>query len=230
MTSAAVFDVSGRKVRDLTIEGGGTDGVAWNGRDGDGAVVVPGTYWIRLGTRDGVTRAYGMYVMIFKGRVFVMADTTVNIEPTAEQLAEAALLSAETARRFDLEPRVAMLSFANFGSVDHPLAHKVRRAAEIVRERNPDLVVDGEMQADTAVCPDLAEEHFPFSRIRGDANVLIFPDLQSANAAYKLLAALGGAEAIGPILTGMRKPVQIVQVGMTVRDIVNMAALAAAGE
>ncbi|NNE42762.1 MAG: NADP-dependent malic enzyme, partial [Gemmatimonadetes bacterium] len=183
-----------------------------------------------IGMRDGVSRVYGMFVMILKGRIFILADTTVNIEPTAEQLAEAAILGAEAARRFDLDPRVALLSFSNFGSVKHPLADRVRRAVEIVRERKPDLAVDGEMQADTAVCPDLAAESFPFSRVQGDANVLIFPELASANIAYKLLQKLGGAEAIGPILTGMRKPVQVVQVGMTVRDIVNMAAIAASGD
>jgi malate dehydrogenase (oxaloacetate-decarboxylating)(NADP+) len=130
------------------------------------------------------------------------------------------------ARRFDIEPRVAMLSFSNFGSVKHPLVDKVRRAVEIVRRRAPDLIVDGEMQADTAMVPELLAEHYPFSRLKEPANVLIFPDLQSANAAYKLVARLAGAEAIGPLLLGMRKPVQVLQHGTEVKDIVNATALA----
>jgi malate dehydrogenase (oxaloacetate-decarboxylating)(NADP+) len=177
--------------------------------------------------REGVSRVSGMFLIILKDRLYFLADTTVNIEPTAEQLAEIAVLGAEVARRFHVTPRVAMISFSNFGSVKHPLVDKVKRAVEIVRHRAPDLEVDGEMQADTAVTPQLAEENFPFCRIKEGANVLIFPDLQSANAAYKLLQRLGGAEAIGPILMGMRKSVHVLQHGMTVRDIVNMTAIAA---
>jgi malate dehydrogenase (oxaloacetate-decarboxylating)(NADP+) len=180
-----------------------------------------------IGTRDGVSRVSGMFLIILKERLYFLADTTVNIEPTAEQLAEIALMGAEVARRFHVAPRVAMISFSNFGSVRHPLVDKVKRAVEIVRHRTPDLLIDGEMQADTAVTPQLVEENFPFCRIKEGANVLIFPDLQSANAAYKLLQRLGGAEAIGPILMGMRKSVHVLQHGMTVRDIVNMTAIAA---
>jgi malate dehydrogenase (oxaloacetate-decarboxylating)(NADP+) len=181
-----------------------------------------------IGIRDDVSRVYGMFMIILQGRIYFLADTTVNIDPTSEQLAEIAVLAADTARRFDLDPKVAMISFSNFGSVQHPLAEKVRRAVEIARERAPGLVVDGEMQADTAVTPELLAESFPFSRLQGGANILVFPELQSANAAYKLLQRLGGAEAIGPILMGMRLPVQVLQYGMDVRDIVNMAAIAAA--
>jgi malate dehydrogenase (oxaloacetate-decarboxylating)(NADP+) len=176
--------------------------------------------------RPSCTRVVGLFMMILKGRVYFFADTTVNIDPTAEELAEIACLTAEVARRFHIEPRVAMLSFSNFGSVRHPLVEKVRQATELVKERDPTLVVDGEMQADTAVVSELVREHYPFSCLKTPANVLIFPDLQSANIAYKLLQRLGGAEAVGPILVGMRKPVHVLQHGFEVKDIVNMAAIA----
>ncbi len=178
-----------------------------------------------VGTQEGVTKVSGAYVMIVKNRVYVFTDATVNITPDAETLAEIAIHAADLAKRFEIEPRVAMLSFSNFGSVRHPESEKVRRALEIVRERRPDLVIDGEMQADVAVVPDLIEEHYPFSRVK-DANVLVFPDLASANVAYKLLQRLGDAEAIGPILLGMGKPVQVLSTGATVREIAHMAAIA----
>ncbi|MBL7073689.1 phosphate acetyltransferase [candidate division KSB1 bacterium] len=176
--------------------------------------------------REGIHRVSGVYMMIFKKEIIFFADTTVNIEPTAEQLAEIAICSAETARRFDVEPRVAMLSFSNFGSTRHPLTEKVRRAVEIVKEKVPNLMIDGEMQADTAVTPEIIESTYPFSALKGRANVLIFPDLQSGNIAYKLMNRLGGAEAIGPILMGMRKSVHVLQRGCEVNDIVNMTAIA----
>ncbi|HEY0590128.1 MAG TPA: NADP-dependent malic enzyme, partial [Thermoanaerobaculia bacterium] len=176
-------------------------------------------------TRDGIRRASGAYVLMFKGREMVLADTTVNIEPTAEDLVEIAVQTAETARRFGIEPRVAMLSFSNFGSTVHPLTEKVKKAAALLQRDHPDLVVEGEMQADAALVPEIAEE-FPFSRIQGDANVLIFPDLQSANLAYKLLWRLANAEVIGPILQGVRKPVHVLQRSVDVSDIVNMTAIA----
>jgi malate dehydrogenase (oxaloacetate-decarboxylating)(NADP+) len=163
--------------------------------------------------------------MLVREKVYFFSDATVNIDPGAEDLAEIACLAADAARRFDIEPRIAMLSFSNFGSTRHPFAEKVRRAVEIVRERRPDLVVDGEMMADTAVVPELIEELYPFSRVR-DANVLIFPNLEAANVAYKLLQRLGGAEAIGPVLLGMGKPIHVLQRGDEVRSIVNMASMA----
>ncbi len=179
-----------------------------------------------IGKRPDVTRVAGMYMLLFKNRVICCADTTVNIEPTAEELADIALLTAETVRRFDIEPRIAMLSFSNFGSVEHPLSEKVRKATEIVLEKQPGLMIDGEMQADTAVVPDILNETYPFSTLKGGANVLIFPDLGSGNIAYKLLMRLGGAEAIGPILMGMNKSVHVLQRGCEVNDIVNMTAIA----
>ncbi|NPA90504.1 MAG: NADP-dependent malic enzyme [Chloroflexi bacterium] len=178
-----------------------------------------------VGTRPGVAHVSGAYVMLVKNRVYVFSDATVNLEPDAEALAEIAIHAADLARYFNIEPRVAMLSFSNFGSVKHPEAEKVQRAVELVRERRPDLLVDGEMQADVAVVPELIEAHYPFSRVK-DANVLIFPDLDSANVAYKLLQRLGDAEAIGPILLGMGAPIQVLSTGATVREITHMTAIA----
>ena len=178
-----------------------------------------------VGTRSGVKRVSGAYVLILQDRVFFLADTTVNIEPTPEELAETALLTVEFVKRFGIVPRVAMLSFSNFGSNKHPAARKVRRAVEIVSAIDLELEVDGEMQADTAVFEQILKENYPWSRLQQPANVLIFPELQSANIAYKLLWRLAGAEAIGPVLLGMAKPVHVLQAGQEVSDIVNMAAL-----
>ncbi len=180
-----------------------------------------------IGTRDGVRRVSGAYILILKERLFVFADTTVNIAPSAEDLAEIALLSAAFARRFQIEPRVAMLSFSNFGSNKHPEAIKVREATRIAQEREPRLEIDGEMQADTAVVESILEETYPWSILSGPANVLVFPDLSAANTAYKLIWRLAGAEAIGPVLLGMARPVHVLQRGVDVTDIVNMAAICA---
>jgi malate dehydrogenase (oxaloacetate-decarboxylating)(NADP+) len=180
-----------------------------------------------LSVRPGMRKVAGLYVLITpKGQIYFLADTTVNIEPTAEDLAEIAIETAEIARRFDVEPRVAMLSFSNFGSTRHPLAEKMQRATALVRARRPDLMVDGEMQADTAVTPEIIDETYPFSRLKGGANVLIFPNLEAGNVAYKLLMRIGGAEAIGPILMGLSKPVHVLQRGAEVNEIVNMTAIA----
>ncbi|MEM9557012.1 MAG: NADP-dependent malic enzyme [Acidobacteriota bacterium] len=180
-----------------------------------------------LGLQEGVRRVSGAFILVFEDRVFFLADTTVNIEPNAEELAEIALLTANFARRFDIEPRVAMLSFSNFGSNQHPSAEKVRRAVEIAHELDPALQVDGEMQADTAVLESVLDESYSWCRLDAPANVLIFPELQSANIAYKLLWRLADAEAIGPILLGMEKPVHVLQRGVDVADVVNMAAICA---
>ena len=179
-----------------------------------------------VGVREGVRKVAGLYIMIVKEKVYFFTDATVNIEPAAEDLAEIAIMAADFARRFDIEPRVAMLSFSNFGSTRHPLSEKVRQAVEIVHQRRPDILIDGEMQADTAVVPEIIEERYPFSRVK-DANVLVFPDLEAANVAYKLLQRLGNAQAIGPILLGMGKPVHVLQTGDEVQDIVFIAAIAA---
>jgi malate dehydrogenase (oxaloacetate-decarboxylating)(NADP+) len=179
-----------------------------------------------IGKREGAQRIAGLYMMVFKNQTVFIADATVNIEPTVEDLAEIALLSAEKVRQMDIEPRVAMLSFSNFGGTKHPLAEKVKMATDLVKKRAPGLMIDGEMQADTAVVPDIIAEVYPFSGLKGAANVLICPDLTSANIAYKLLARLGGAVAIGPILLGIRKPVYLLIPGCDVADIVNITAMA----
>jgi malate dehydrogenase (oxaloacetate-decarboxylating)(NADP+) len=180
-----------------------------------------------VGVRAALRRVAGCYVMITpRGEIYLLADATVNIDPSAEDLAEIAILTAEMARRFNVEPRVAMLSFSNFGSTRHPLAEKVQRATEMVKRRAPDLMVDGEMQADTAVTPVIIEQTYPFSTLKGGANVLIFPTLEAGNIAYKLLARLGGAEMIGPIIMGLNQPMHVLQRGAEVNDIVNMASIA----
>ncbi len=180
-----------------------------------------------IDVRPELRRVAGVYVMITqKGDIYFLADATVNIEPTAEDLAEIAIMAAEKARRFNQEPRVAMLSFSNFGSTRHALSDKVRRAVELVRRRAPGLMIDGEMQADTAVTPQIIEETYPFSTLKGGANVLIFPNLESGNIAYKLLQRVGGAELIGPLLTGLSRPVHVLQRGSEVNDIVHVAAVA----
>jgi malate dehydrogenase (oxaloacetate-decarboxylating)(NADP+) len=180
-----------------------------------------------IAPRPGLRKVSGVYVLITpRGDIYFLSDATVNIEPSAEDLAEIAICAAETAHRFGQEPRVALLSFSNFSSTRHPLAEKVARAVTLVRERAPGLMVDGEMQADTAVVPEIIEQDYPFSTLKGGANVLVFPNLESGNVAYKLLARIGGAEAIGPILMGLSKPVHVLQRGAEVNDIVNMAAIA----
>jgi malate dehydrogenase (oxaloacetate-decarboxylating)(NADP+) len=180
-----------------------------------------------IGVEPGRKHASGIYMMIFRQQTFFFADTTVNIEPDAETLAEIASATAKFVSRLGVEPRVAMLSFSNFGSVKHPAAAKVQRAVALLHEREPDLQVDGEMQADTAVVERILTRVYPFTKLRGPANVLIFPDLDAANIAYKLLARLGEAQAIGPILVGMDQPVHVLQRLSEVPDIVNMAVIAA---
>jgi malate dehydrogenase (oxaloacetate-decarboxylating)(NADP+) len=178
-----------------------------------------------IGVAPHTHKVAGMHIMIVRDKIYFFVDTTVNIDPSAEDLAEIAALAADGVRRFDIEPRLALLSFSNFGSTRHPAPDKVRRAVELVRAQHPDLAVDGEMMADTALVPAIIDSLYPFSRVR-DANVLVFPNLEAANIAYKLMQRLGGVEAIGPILLGMDKPVHVLQRGEEVRGIVNIAALA----
>ncbi len=177
-------------------------------------------------TRPGVRLASGVYLMIANEQVYVFTDATVNIDPSAEDLAEIAILAADFATQLDITPRIAMLSFSNFGSTRHPLSDKVRRAVELVKAKRPDLMIDGEMQADMAVSGGVMAERYPFSAVH-DANVLVFPDLEAANIAYKLLSKLGNAQAIGPILLGMGAPVHVLQTGNSVQDIVAISAVAA---
>jgi len=168
----------------------------------------------------------GMYMLVFEKQLVFCADTTVNIDPTAEQLAQIAYSASRIARTMGVEPKIAMLSFSNFGSVRHPESDKMAKAVQLLRQRDPSLVVDGEMQADTAFDPEIVGRDYPFSTLKEPANVLIFPNLSAGNIAYKLLNHLGGATAIGPILVGMSRPVHVLERGADVQDIVNMAAVA----
>jgi malate dehydrogenase (oxaloacetate-decarboxylating)(NADP+) len=188
--------------------------------------IRPALEIIRL--REGCTRVAGMYCVVVNDRVLFFADATVNIEPTAAQLAEIAVNSAGIAQRyFDIEPRVAMLSFSNFGSVDHVFARRMAEAMRLARLRAPDLVIDGEMAPDTALVPIIAHTNFPQSLIQGDANVLIFPNVQSGNISMKLVQRLAGAEIIGPVIMGLNKPVNALNYYSSTREIVNMVTITA---
>src|SRR5213595_2669916 len=180
-----------------------------------------------IGAQQGRRHVSGIYMLVFPQQTLFFADCTVNIEPDAETLVEIASATAEFVGRLGIEPRVALLSFSNFGSVRHPAADRVQQAVRLLHEREPALQADGEMQADTAVVERILNKTYPFSRLRGAANVLIFPNLDAANIAYKLLDRVGGAQAIGPILVGMAQPVHVLQRGSEVNDIVNMAVIAA---
>jgi malate dehydrogenase (oxaloacetate-decarboxylating)(NADP+) len=180
-----------------------------------------------VGPAPSVQRVSSLHLVLLPKGPLLLADCAVNIDPDAEGLAEIALLAATAARALGLEPRVSMLSFSNFGSVDHPFTRKVRRATEIAKERAPGLVVDGEMQLATALAAPLRHEYFPFSRLDKDANVLVFPDLQSGNLALHLLQNVGGAVPIGPLLMGTRLPVHLLQYGATVEEVVNLVTVGA---
>lgn len=179
-----------------------------------------------IGKEKGVNKIAGLYMMIFKNQNIFIADATVNIDPTAEDLAEITMLVAERVKQFDIVPHVALLSFSNFGSTQHFISAKVEKAVNIVKKQMPDLDIDGELQADIAVNLDIIRENFPFCTLKERANVLICPGLTSANIAYKLLSSLGGATAIGPILVGIKKPVYLLQHSSSVDDILNITAMA----
>jgi malate dehydrogenase (oxaloacetate-decarboxylating)(NADP+) len=168
----------------------------------------------------------GLYLLVFPNHLVICGDTTVNIDPNPEQLAQIGYAASRIARTFGVEPRIAFLSFSNFGSVRHPGAEKMAKAVEILRRREPSLIVDGEMQADTALDENALRTTYSFSRLKERANVLIFPNLSAGNIAYKLLTHLGGASAIGPILVGMRRPIHVLEQGADVEEIVNMIAVA----
>ena len=180
-----------------------------------------------IGTEEGVNRVAGMYMMMTeKGPVF-FGDTTVNVDPTVEDLVDLTLLLEKSVRKFNITPRIAMLSYSNFGSNEGIIPEKTRKAVKILHEKYPEIVVDGEMQGNFAINNAMLKDNFPFSRLaEAPANTLVFPNLESGNIAYKLLQELGGAEAVGPILLGLKKPVHIVQLGSSVREIVNMVTIA----
>ena len=180
-----------------------------------------------IGMEEGVSKIAGMYMMLTKRGPIFLADTTVNFNPTAEELAEITLLAAKEIRQFNITPRVAMLSYSNFGSSNSPEAKLVAKARKIIKEKAPALIVDGEMQASLAFNKELMQENYPFSELADqDVNTLIFPNLSAGNIAYNLMKELGTADAVGPILLGLKKPVHILQLGSSIRSIVNMAAIA----
>jgi malate dehydrogenase (oxaloacetate-decarboxylating)(NADP+) len=180
-----------------------------------------------IGTEEGVSRVAGMYMMMTeKGPVF-FGDTTVNVDPTVEELVDLTLLLEKSVRKFNIQPRIALLSYSNFGSNEGLIPEKTRKAVKILHEKYPEILVDGEMQGNFAINNSMLKDNFPFSRLAdAPANTLVFPNLESGNIAYKLLQELGGAEAVGPILLGLKKPVHIVQLGSSVREIVNMVTIA----
>jgi len=179
-----------------------------------------------VGTRPGVKRCAGMYMLVLNNDVKFFADCTVNVDPDPEEVAEIALVTADEVRRLGMKPRIAMISFSNFGSSRHASSDKMAKATKLVRKRDPDLEVDGEMQFNVAVDHDLMRELYPFCRLTGPANTFIFPNLDVGNAAYKMMATLGGAEAVGPILMGLNKPVEVLQRADSVDSVVRLVSIA----
>jgi malate dehydrogenase (oxaloacetate-decarboxylating)(NADP+) len=180
-----------------------------------------------IGTDDGVRRVAGMYMMLTKKGPVFFGDTTVNVNPSLQDLVDITVLIERSVKKFSVSPRVALLSYSNFGSNDGIIPEKTREATRILHENYPDMVVDGDMQANFALNSDLLADNFPFSTLKGKpANTLIFPNLESGNIAYKLLQEMDGAEAVGPILLGLKKPVHVLQLGSSVREIVNMITIA----
>lgn len=178
-----------------------------------------------IGVEEGVKKASGMHILVTRRGPLLFADTTVNIEPDAETLAEIAIATADMAPMLDIKPRIAMLSYSNFGTSRHEDARRVAKATEIVKARRPELNIDGEMQLEFAADAELRDEKFDFSSLDGDANVFIFPDLNSGNIGYKLLHQFGNAEIIGPVLLGMKRPVNVLQIASSVSAIVNLTVM-----
>ncbi len=208
----------------VMVETGTADGLITGLTTGYADAIRPPLEVIR--TRVG-KRAAGVYIVVTKNDFKFFADCTVNVDPTPDALAEVALATADLARYFDVTPRIAMLSYSSFGSAAGDSPRKMREAAELVRQRRPGLEVEGEVQVDIATSHDVRTSEFPFSTLTDDANVLIFPNLDSANIAYQMLERVGGAEVIGPVLLGMHKPVNVLQMGCSVQAIVNLAAITA---
>jgi malate dehydrogenase (oxaloacetate-decarboxylating)(NADP+) len=180
-----------------------------------------------IGVQEGNTRVAGLYILMTKKGPFFLADCTMNVEPTAEELVEITTLTAKTVKQFNFTPRIAMLSYSNFGSAPGDTPNKVAKAVSVLHRNFPGLIVDGDLQANFAVNNNLLKEQFPFSTlVDKNVNTLIFPNLASGNISYKLMQELGGAEAIGPILMGLKKPVHVLQLGSSVREIMNMITIA----
>jgi phosphate acetyltransferase len=211
----------------MMVHMGDADGLVSGAVHSTGHTVLPALQIIKA--REKFHKVSGAFFVKFKDEIMLFSDAAVTIQPDAKDLAEIAIDSARTAKRFGIEPKVAMLSFSTKGSADHPLAKKVREATAIAKEKAkkvlPDAVIDGEMQLDAAVEPWVAKIKCPDAAIKGDANVLIFPDLQAANIGYKLATFFGHAEAIGPILQGLRKPVNDLSRGCEVQDIIDITAM-----
>ena len=180
-----------------------------------------------IGMEEGVKKIAGMYLLLTRKGPLFLADTTVNFNPTAEELADITMMVVKEVRNFNIPPRIAMLSYSNFGSSDSPEARLVAEATQIVKQRNPSLIIDGEIQAWVPFNKEILKDNYPFSSlVDQDVNVMIFPNLAAGNVAYNLLKEVGGADAIGPILLGLKKPVHVLQLGSTVRSIINMANIA----
>jgi allosteric NADP-dependent malic enzyme (EC 1.1.1.40) len=179
-----------------------------------------------IGMFDGVKRIATTNLMLTKRGPLFISDTSINIDPSAKELANIAQMTNYTMKMFGLKPVIAMISFSNFGSSKHPEAKKVGEAVKLLHRMSPETIVDGEMQTDFALNPQMLKEKFPFSKLAGKkVNALVFPNLESANSAYKLIKELNKVDSIGPIMLGMRKPIHILQLGASVDEIVNMAAV-----
>lgn len=207
----------------MAVKVGDVDGLITGANVPTGDTLRPALQIIK--TKEKFHKVSAFFFMILEERLLLFADCAVNIEPNSHELAEIAIDTAETAKRFGIIPRIAMLSFSTNGSAKHPNADRVREATQMVQHERPDLACDGEMQVDAALVPEVAVRKFPKSRVAGSANVLIFPSLEAANIAYKLVERLGKAEAIGPVLQGLQKPINDLSRGCSVKDIVDLAAI-----
>ncbi|MBS1266075.1 MAG: Phosphate acetyltransferase [Candidatus Woesearchaeota archaeon] len=185
--------------------------------------VIPALQIIK--THDKFHKVSGLFLMMYDSRILLFADCAITINPDAKDLADIAIDSANTAEKFGIEPKVAMLSFSTKGSAKHPMVDKIREATKIVKSKKPELIIDGEMQVDAAIVPKVANIKCPDCVIQGDANVLVFPDLNSGNMAYKLVERLGKFKAVGPILQGLKKPVNDLSRGCSAQDIVDVTAI-----
>lgn len=207
----------------MMVHMGDADGLISGAIHSTGHTILPALKIIR--TKEKFHKVSGVFFMIFKDRYMFFADAAVEIEPDAKDLADIALDTANTARRFGFEPKVAMLSFSTKGSAKHPLASKVKEATEIAKYRDPKLIIDGEIQLDAAIEPWVCKIKCPNCKLQGQANVLIFPDLNSANIGYKLATFFGKADAVGPVLQGLQDPVNDLSRGCKVQDIVDITAI-----
>ncbi len=225
------LDQAGKLIEDvnyfgvMTVQLGGTDGMVSGAVSTTADTVRPAFQIIK--TKEKFHKVSGIFFMVLENKLLLFADCAINIEPNSYELADIAIDTAETAKRFDIKPRIAMISFSTDGSTKHPDVDKVREAVAIIKDRRPDLIVDGEMQVDAALVPKIAERKFPESKIKGDANILIFPSLEAGNVAYKLVERLAGAKAVGPILQGLKKPINDLSRGCSARDIADLAAITA---